>query len=111
MDTFIIEDNCDSIVQVTTIFEGVIAVFDYFMVDTSIQFFNESQNADHYLWLFGDGMTSNIKYPSHYYPQSGGYGVQLIASNEYCSDTLFKAIEVSFPTGIDLNHHFESIVL
>ncbi len=111
IDTFQNANSCDSIIQTNTIFRGVIASFDYAMVDSSVQFFNESENADSYLWEFGDGNTSAENNPNHSYAESGGYGVHLTASNDYCSDTFFAAIEVNLPVGIGLNNLIESIIL
>lgn len=50
---------------------------------------NLSQNADVFEWIFGDGGTSNVENPLHYYQDEGTYTVTLIANNEYnCPDTM-----------------------
>ena len=59
-----------------------------------VDFFNFSQNADRYLWNFGDGQFSEDENPSHYYNNIGVFDVQLIANNENnCPDTF--AIEAA----------------
>ena len=49
---------------------------------TTIHFTNESENADSYLWDFGDGETSEEINPTHEYTEAGSYVVKLEASNE-----------------------------
>ena len=44
-------------------------------------FNNQSENATSYLWDFGDGTTSTIKYPIHNYLSNGIYTITLTASN------------------------------
>lgn len=48
----------------------------------TIQFENNSEQAETYLWDFGDGSTSAEAAPSHRYRQSGIYEVQLTASKK-----------------------------
>ncbi len=44
-----------------------------------------------YSWSFGDGGTSNVPNPVHYYSSPGLYSVQLIVSTDFgCRDTLTK---------------------
>ncbi len=85
--------------------------FDHFVDDSATIFFNNSINATAYLWTFGDGNESTLNNPTHYYDNSGEYEVQLIASNDYCSDTLFKTIDVSLVTGIGDSLFIESVIL
>lgn len=47
----------------------------------TITFQNTSQNADTYLWRFGDGDSTTITNPSHTYDTHGDYMVTLIAEN------------------------------
>lgn len=54
-----------------------------------ITFRNNSESAIRYRWDFGDGMTSDLFEPRHFYPKYGRYNVQLIAISENgCSDSL-----------------------
>lgn len=57
--------------------------------------FNNSINADNYLWDFGDGNTSTEVNPSHVYQGGGIYDLSLIAYNECGSDTLTNTITIS----------------
>lgn len=51
----------------------------------SMTFSNDSENADSYFWDFGDGTTSTEENPTHLFPASGPYVVQLTA--ESCGKT------------------------
>jgi PKD repeat protein len=53
-----------------------------------LQFQNLSQNADNWLWYFGNGDTSSAKNPLYSYQVSGTYQVVLVAKQGgFCSDT------------------------
>ena len=54
-----------------------------------VTFINLSQDADTYLWLFGDGGTSDEVNPVHVYTEPGTYEVTLVAYdiNTACPDT------------------------
>ncbi|WP_317197628.1 PKD domain-containing protein [Chryseobacterium tagetis] len=43
----------------------------------TVQFTNQSQSATSYLWSFGDGTTSALENPQHYYNIPGNYTVSL----------------------------------
>jgi len=61
-----------------------IASFNYggsMITPAVITFQNTSQNADSYLWAFGDGTTSTTANPSKTYNTKGTYIVKLTASN------------------------------
>jgi PKD repeat protein len=49
-----------------------------------IHFVNNSQNADSYLWNFGDGSTSTQSNPVHNYLQAGTYSVSLTVYRGSC---------------------------
>ena len=50
---------------------------------------NLSNNANEYVWAFGDGQTSTDENPYHYYQSEGVYDVTLVATNDNgCADTL-----------------------
>lgn len=53
-------------------------------------FFNQSQNANAYIWYFGNGETSTEGSPSYTYPNPGTYNVSLVAINGECRDSSFK---------------------
>ncbi len=61
-----------------------------------VKFKNESQNADHYLWDFGEGTTSQDVDPSYTFKGHGYKKVLLEAINSYeCSDTISKQVLVA----------------
>ena len=59
----------------------------------TVQFVNESVNADSYLWDFGDGSRSAEANPSHEYTQNGSYKITLTAyQSTACSSSETKGI-------------------
>lgn len=67
-----------------------------FCVENPVQFANTSTGATSYLWLFGDGFSSNAPNPSHVYTRGGTYTVRLIArSAAGCTDLISRSIEVT----------------
>lgn len=61
--------------------------------ELTIFLFNNSINADSYLWLFGDGNSSTEEGPTHTYTTAGVYEVSLIATNGCGSDTLNYTVD------------------
>ncbi len=57
---------------------------------SNVTFSNLSQRATSYLWDFGDGSTSTLQNPTHYYQNQGTYTVKLTASNASYSDDEIK---------------------
>jgi PKD repeat protein len=63
----------------------------------SIQFLNQSTNANKYKWDFGDGtIDSNVLDPYHFYNNKGSVNVKLYALNTFtgCNDTLIKGLNI-----------------
>jgi gliding motility-associated-like protein len=57
----------------------------------TVQFINQSTNADSYLWEFGDGSTSTQINPSHKYVVDGTYSIKLTAfQSTACSNDIVK---------------------
>lgn len=57
----------------------------------TVRFSNKSENADTYLWDFGDGQTSTDENPEHTYTEAGGYNVTLTAlKNNICSTSVVR---------------------
>lgn len=65
--------------------------------NTSVQFLNQSQNANSYVWDFGNGSSSTAYNPTYTYPwEVGSYDVELIATSSYgCVDTVVRTITVN----------------
>jgi gliding motility-associated-like protein len=59
-----------------------------------VSFYNTSVGASSYLWIYGDGQSSNLENPSHYYLNTtNGVNIQLIAiSAAGCVDTTIVVI-------------------
>lgn len=83
-----------------------------FIPEQGVQCFNLSQNANSYLWSFGDGITATDESPKHFYTSEGEYDIQLIANNTYqCPDTftIFRAVvaksagKIEFPSAFTPN--------
>jgi len=54
-----------------------------------VYFYNLSNQANQFVWDFGDGQTSTQISPVHVFQQVGSYDISLIANNDYnCPDTL-----------------------
>lgn len=77
------------------------AAFTYEEEDGLFTFVNQSENADTYIWDFGDGTPPvNAVSPSHRYERAGPYEVSLEAVNGCGSDIFVEAISVV--TGLEL---------
>jgi PKD repeat protein len=70
------------------------AMFDYYEVDFTVYFGDESQgNPTAWFWDFGDGNTSTLQNPSHTYSDFGPFDVLLaISGNDNCADTIVQTI-------------------
>jgi len=94
---------CDTIVINTfPVDTGCNASFTYAndSMAGAVNFFNYSQPSSGatYYWSFGDGSTSTVKNPSHYYAQNGWYLVCLTVASVYdsnCWDTQCDTILVT----------------
>jgi len=68
----------------------------------SVQFTNLSENADDYIWNFGDSENSTLESPLHTYASSGTYEVTLNAVNEFCATAFSQTIGVNITNTIDI---------
>lgn len=61
---------------------------------------NLSQYYSSLIWDFGDGSTSNLQNPSHYYNFPGTYQIKLKANGfGSCTDSIVKPVTIKGPTG------------
>ncbi|MEI8205211.1 MAG: T9SS type A sorting domain-containing protein, partial [Bacteroidota bacterium] len=89
---------------IVTINIPTIAGFNYTVNNTTVTFNNVTQNADTYLWSFGDGQTSNLAIPTHTYSSEGIYYVSLTASNASCGEVIvFDTINLITTAIEDIN--------
>ncbi len=59
-----------------------------------------SSPADTWYWQFGDGSTSEMRHPNHYYSDTGYFNVTLIGWSNGCADTLTLEDIVYIPAPI-----------
>jgi len=72
-----------------------VASFIVESVELECRFVNQSENADFYVWDFGDGLQSQLSNPEHIFAADGLYAVRLVASNECSSDTITKLVYIA----------------
>jgi gliding motility-associated-like protein len=89
----------DSITKTIVINPRAIASFIFVpnnpIVLQPVQFTNQSQDDDNWLWNFGDGSSDVSENPNHSYDLPGDYTVELIANNIYdCPDTMQQQLTV-----------------
>src|SRR5690606_32357913 len=87
-------DNCTSTTTCKTIgvcLDTAIANFSYSDTLNTITLTSTSQNANTYLWDFGDGNLSTNLNPTHTYQQYGTYTVCLTVSNDCYTDTICQS--------------------
>ena len=73
-----------------------VASFNATTADSSLFIQNQSQFADQWIWSYGDGSIDSTQVPLHTYQDEGDYLVQIIASNDFCNDTISQWITIDF---------------
>jgi len=76
--------GCDSMVTTISTYEAMEISFELEIDENRISLTNNSVNADHFLWLFGDGNFYIGSDPEHQYRQPGLYFVLLMGINDEC---------------------------
>jgi len=78
-----------------------------------VQFANNSQKADRYLWDFGDGQTSTEEAPTHHYTKSGNYNVVLKAIKGGKTKTKKQKVVIDAPRDclVEIQTPFGNMVL
>jgi len=71
-----VADFSSSVSETVTLVNGI----------ATVDFTNNSLNADTYTWNFGDGNSSNLVSPQHNFTSEGNYVIELIASTSGCSE-------------------------
>ncbi len=104
-------NKADTVRRSITILRQPVARFDYTPIipepNVPIQFVNQSSDADHYRWAFGDGGISTSENPEHFYKRSGTYKVCLTAiSREGCLDTLCRDVVADVRIAADVPSAF-----
>lgn len=100
-DLFGCQSNASTNVISTTIPD---AEFTNQTIGYTVKFFGKAYPNANYSWDFGDGDTSNLQNPIHYYANPGTYVATLQISNDCGTDFFSKELEVILPgTGAELN--------
>ncbi|RCL62477.1 MAG: hypothetical protein DBW80_03715 [Bacteroidetes bacterium] len=73
-----------------------VAGFNATTADSSLYIQNQTQFADQWTWSYGDGSIDSAQVPLHTYQDEGDYLVQIIASNDFCNDTISQWITIDF---------------
>lgn len=89
----------DTTFHALTVLPAPSANFNYTTNSLEVLFTNSSNNAESYLWDFGDGNSSKEVNPIHSYDFPGTYTVLLQAINR--CDTLSKTVELSLVSGVN----------
>jgi PKD repeat protein len=95
--------QCDTVTIPIVILDSSEVVSDFSFsplqpcLGDTVQFSNESLNANIYQWSFGDSSNSILANPKHVYTSSGTYSVRLIARNVSDADTLIQQITIGTP--------------
>jgi PKD repeat protein len=87
----------DTLSEIVTVRSFPTAVFSQVLSSLTVNFTNNSANADSFLWEFGDGNTSTEKNPSHTYTTAGTYTVTL-RSISNCNETI-KTTTITLTSG------------
>ena len=66
--------------------------YEYIDNHDVVSFLDRSENAEWWHWDFGDGSTSDLQHPVHYYDEEGFYFVCLTAGNSCGQDTYCDTI-------------------
>ncbi len=87
--------------SIVTVEAFIVAIADFeartliLEADQPLELTNNSQNADNYIWDFGDGQGSTEENPSHVYGADGDYKLCLTAENiGECNDSICKNVQV-----------------
>ena len=70
------------------------ANFSSSVFGNTVNFFDNSESGDTYLWNFGDNMTSNEMSPTHEYTEEGFYTVTLTITNDCGESTWTEGVTV-----------------
>ncbi len=73
---------------------GAVSLFESSENGNMLVLENQSQYADSLVWNFGDGTTSELNDPIHFYENSGVYNVSLSTFNDCGTDVLEKQITI-----------------
>ena len=91
--------GCDSLVTINRTYNEFTSSFDPFINGNDVQYSNSSENADVFLWFFGDGSMSTEAEPSHEYTAPGLYQVLLATINQDCGRMKIHSVWITIDDG------------
>ena len=80
-------NNCPADTKMLDVNGASVSAFTTSIVERTVDFTNQSQFADSYLWMFGDGSQSVATSPNYTYQSSGDFTASLITTNICGTDT------------------------
>ncbi|MBN4066148.1 choice-of-anchor B family protein, partial [Candidatus Amoebophilus asiaticus] len=87
---------CQDTLQKTIIVNTIpLSAFSYIITNNTVDFVNNSIDANGYAWDFGDAVTDTTASPTHIYSDSGSYNVCLVSINGNCTDTICKIVDLN----------------
>lgn len=78
-----------------TVIPAPVVAFSFNIVSQVVTFTDNSTGAITWSWDFGDGDTSDIQNPVHYYAALGTYTVTLTISDGVCSNTITQTVVIT----------------
>ncbi|MFN3755521.1 MAG: carbohydrate binding domain-containing protein [Flavobacterium sp.] len=107
---FLSFSSCDS--NDDTVVKGTLSArYTYVKESGMITFINTSENADSYVWDFGDGTSSTLRNPVKTFTETGDYLVKLTATSSKtgATDSFTSTISIFvFQGGLIINGDFEN---
>lgn len=80
------------------------------VIGDSVMFMDVNSGAQAWNWDFGDGTTSSVAAPTHFYDSTGSYTVSLTVSDGYCTQTLKRELKILQATSVsDFQKHALSV--
>jgi PKD domain-containing protein len=99
------KDQTNDQIKTDPIVNFIFPTGDGFAPDT-IQFTNQSTNADSYQWDFSDGTSSSETNPSHIFQNPGTYNVKLTGTNEGGFAFIIKAVTIEPDTELTSSRNY-----
>jgi hypothetical protein len=88
----------DTFTQVNLLSQSPTSAFSQSQENLQVSFLNMSQDANTFLWKFGDSQTSTLPNPVHTYTTAGTYQVMLNATNECGTESSTQVLTLTSGT-------------
>ena len=80
---------------IVTVIPVPVSFFTFNTTSQIVTFTDNSTGATGWLWNFGDGTTSTLQNPVHYYSTLGTYTVTLTVSNGVCNNVTTQTVDIT----------------